>query len=196
MPSATVTRASSTSGGRAGRPRPATTRSHERVFAVACGMGLDARIMEAAEHEWKRRMGFGAYVGAAVREVMHLETATFRIDADGETLDIEGYLALVVNAGDLVPGRIGPRRPVDPADGQLDLIVLGGRHPVAGLVSAVEVMVRSGELSGGVIRRAVRQVAIDAEPAQPIETDGDPHPPGRLEASVIPAALTILVLAR
>ena len=169
---------------------------HERIFAVACGMGLDARSMEAAEHEWKRRMGFGAYVGAAVREVMHLETATFHIEADDETLDIEGYLALVVNAGDLVPGRIGPRRPVDPADGQLDLIVLGGTHPVAGLVSAVEVMVRSGELSGGVIRRAVRRVAIDAEPAQPIETDGDPHPPGRLEASVIPAALTILVPAR
>ncbi|MFL5647451.1 MAG: diacylglycerol/lipid kinase family protein [Chloroflexota bacterium] len=166
---------------------------HERIFAVACGMGLDARIMEAAEHEWKRRMGFGAYVGAAVREVLRLESAQFHIVADGEALEIEGYLALVVNAGDLVPGRIGPRRPVDPSDGELDLIVLGGTNPAKGLVSAFEVMLRAGDLTGGVIRRAVREVAIDAEPAQPIETDGDPHPPGRLEASVIPAALTILV---
>src|SRR5689334_13384944 len=30
---------------------PGETR--ERLFAVACGMGLDARIMAAAEHEWK-----------------------------------------------------------------------------------------------------------------------------------------------
>ena len=169
---------------------------NERVFAVTSGMGLDARIMEAAEHEWKRRMGFGAYVGAAVREVFRLESAHFHIEADGDVLDIEGYLALVVNAGDLVPGRIGPRRPVDPSDGLLDLIVLGGRNPVAGLKSAVEVMVRSGEIAGGVIRRAVHEVVIEAEPAQPIETDGDPHPPGRLEASVIPAALTILVPTR
>jgi diacylglycerol kinase family enzyme len=180
-----------------GRARwtPATgdTTPEERIFAVACGMGLDARIMAAAEHEWKRRMGFGAYVGAAVREVLRLETARFHIDADGEALDIEGYLALVVNAGDLVPGRIGPRRPVDPSDGQLDLIVLGGSHPVAGLVSAVEVMVRSGELAGGVIRRAVRKVVIDAEPAQPIETDGEAHPAGRLEADVLPGALSVLV---
>ena len=165
----------------------------ERVFAVACGMGLDARIMAAAEHEWKRRMGFGAYVGAAVREVMRLETARFHIEADGEVLDIDGYLALVVNAGDLVPGRIGPRRPVDPSDGQLDLIVLGGTNPAKGLVSALEVMVRAGELAGGVIRRAVREVVIDAEPAQPIETDGEAHPAGRLEAKVIPGALTVLV---
>ena len=49
-------------------------------------------------------------------------------------------------------------------------------------------MVRSGDLEGRVIRRAVREVRIEAEPAQPIETDGDHHPPGWLEARVIPAA--------
>ena len=79
------------------------TTPNERLFAVACGMGLDARIMAAAEHEWKRRMGFGAYIGAAVREVLRLETARFHIEADGETLDIEGYLVLIANAGELVP---------------------------------------------------------------------------------------------
>jgi diacylglycerol kinase (ATP) len=169
---------------------------HERIFAVACGMGLDARIMAAAEHEWKRRMRFGAYVGAAVRELMRLETARFHIEADDETLDLDGYLVLVANAGELVPGRVGPRRPIDPADGRLDLIVVGGRHPVAGLRSAVELMVRSGELDGSVIRRSVRSVVVEAEPAQPIETDGDTHPPGRLEAEVIPGALTVLVPQR
>ncbi len=170
--------------------------THERIFAVACGMGLDARIMAAAEHEWKRRMRFGAYVGAAVREAFRLETARFHIDADGETLELEGYLALVANAGELVPGRIGPRRPIDPSDGRLDLIVLGGANAAAGLIGAVELLVRSGDLGGGVIRRAVSEVRIAAEPAQPIETDGDAHPPGRLEASVIPGALTVLVPPR
>jgi len=170
--------------------------THERTFAVACGMGLDARIMAAAEHEWKRRMRFGAYIGAAVREVLRLETARFHITADGEAIELEGYLALVANAGELVPGRIGPRRPIDPGDGLLDLIVLGGANPAAGLRSAVELLVRSGDLGGAVIRRTMTQVAIEAEPAQPIETDGDPHPAGRLEARVIAAAMTVLVPAR
>jgi diacylglycerol kinase (ATP) len=172
---------------------PLDAAEHERIFAVACGMGLDARIMAAAEHEWKRRIRFGAYVGAAVRELMRLETARFHIKADDETLDVDGYLVLVANAGELVPGRVGPRRAIDPADGQLDLIVVGGRHPVAGLRSAVELMVRSGELDGSVIRRSIRSVVIEADPAQPIETDGDPHPAGRLEAEVIPGALNVLV---
>ena len=48
--------------------------SQERLFTVACGMGLDARIMAAAADEWKRRMRFGAYVGAALRELVRLES--------------------------------------------------------------------------------------------------------------------------
>jgi diacylglycerol kinase family enzyme len=51
-----------------GMPGPGTDQGPaERIFIVACGMGLDARIMAAAESEWKRRLRFGAYVGAAIR---------------------------------------------------------------------------------------------------------------------------------
>jgi len=182
-----------------GQPAPETDPAdpaHERIFIVACGMGLDARIMAAAEHEWKRRIRFGAYVGAAVRELLRLESARFRIVADGERLEIEGYLALVANAGELVPGRIGPRQPIDPGDGRLDLIVLGGTDPIAGLRGAAELLVRSGDLDGRVIRRSVTEVSIEAEPAQPCETDGDPHPAGRLEARVVPGGLTVLAPRR
>ena len=171
-------------------------RSHERTFVVACGMGLDARIMAAAEHEWKRRMRFGAYVGAALRELVRLESATFRIVADGEPFETVGYLVLVANAGDLVPGRIGPRQRIDPTDGRLDLIVLGGSGPIDAAHSAVELMLRVGEQHGRVIRRLVNEVEISAEPPQPLETDGDHHPAGRLEASVVPGALTVFVPAR
>ena len=89
---------------------------NERIFTVACGMGLDARIMAAAEHEWKRHLKFGAYIGAAVREVVRLESSRFRIVADGDLIEIEGYLVLVANAGELVPGRVGPRQPIDPVE--------------------------------------------------------------------------------
>ena len=165
---------------------------HERHFVVACGMGLDARIMAAAEHEWKRRIQFGAYVGAAVREAARLRPARFRIRADGVEIDITGLVVLVANCGDLIPGRLGARQPLDPTDGRLDLIVVGGRSLLDGLRGAAALLWRVGEQDGTVIRRDVRDVRIEAEPAQPIETDGDPHPPGWLEASVLPGALTVL----
>ena len=152
-------------------------------------MGLDARIMAAAEHEWKRRLRFGAYVGAAVRELGRLQTARFRIVADGDAIEIVGYLVLVANAGQLVPGRIGPRQPIDPSSGRLELIVIGGTDPLAALHGAAQLMLRTGDLGPRVIRRSISQVTIEADPAQPIETDGDHHGAGRLEVGVVPGAV-------
>ena len=168
-------------------------KTQECLFTAACGLGLDARVMAAAEHEWKRRLKFGAYIGAAVREFTRLEASQFRIVADGETIEIVGHLVLVANAGELVPGRIGPRQPIDPTDGLLELIVLGGAGALEALHGAAALMLRTGELSGGVIRRSIREVTIESEPLQPIEIDGDHHPPTNLEVSVVPGAVSVLV---
>jgi diacylglycerol kinase (ATP) len=166
---------------------------HERPFLVACGTGFDARVMAAAEHQWKRHLRFGAYVGAAVRELARMTPARFRIVADGDVIELVGLVVLIANAGEIVPGRIGPRQPIDPADGRLDLIVIGGRDVLAGLRGAADVLFRTGDLDGAVVRRSVSAVRVDSDPAQPVQTDGDAHEPGWLEATVLPGALTVLV---
>ena len=176
-------RVGSTSGGPAGDARGRTIRPTppraERIFTVACGMGLDARIMAAAEHEWKRRLRFGAYVGAAVRELVRLESARFRIVADGETLEIEGYLVLVANAGELVPGRIGPRQPIDPSTAGSSSSSSAAPTRSAALRGAAELMLRSGELGGG-RHPALRQRGPDRGRARPADRDRRRPPPRRL----------------
>ncbi len=170
-------------------------RAGEGIFLVACGIGADARIMEAAEHEWKRRMRFGAYVGAALRELTRLTVADLDVVADGDRSSRPGYTAMVANCGDIIPGRVGPRQRIDPHDGMLDLIVLGGSDPIAGARGAVEVLVRKGPLDGAAVRRLVRTVRIEATPPQPIQVDGDVLPPGWLEVEVRPASLQVVVPA-
>ena len=166
---------------------------HERAFTVAAGMGFDARIMALAEGEWKRRLGFGAYIGATVHALARLEPARFHIVADEVPIDLEGLVVLIGNCGDLVPGRLGARRPLDLGDGRLDLFVVGGRSLVDGLRGAIDLLWRTGDSNDHVVRRGVRSVRVEATPAQPLQTDGDHHPPGWLEATVRPGALTVLV---
>ncbi len=175
--------------GRPGVARP----DGSSVFVVAAGLGLDARIMDAAHEEWKHRMRFGAYVGAMLREVTRLAPADFTITADGDRFERHGHLVLVANAGQIIPGRVGPREPIDPGDGRLDLLVVGGGGMAGGLRSAAELLLRTGDLDGTAVRRKVREVRIESEPPQPVETDGDVHAPGWLAARIVPAAVTLLV---
>ena len=76
-------------------------------------------MIAAAEHEWKRRLRFGAYVGAALREAMRLTPAVFRITADGAEVEIVGLVVLIANTGDLIGAarRTPADRPVGRAPG-------------------------------------------------------------------------------
>lgn len=163
------------------------------MFVVAAGTGLDARIMEAAHEDWKRRLRFGAYVGATLREVLRHATVDLVITADGETLERRGHLALVANTGQIIPGRLGPRRPIDPSDGRLDLLVVAGDGIPSGLRSVADLLIRAGELHGSTIRRTVQEVRIETSPPQPVQTDGDVHPRGWLAARLAPKGVTLLV---
>jgi diacylglycerol kinase (ATP) len=164
------------------------------AFAVACGIGFDARVMSTASTEMKRRLGFFAYVVATLREATRLRPVTFRIDADGEVHEVHGLVVLVANCGQLIPGLIGPRHPIDPTDGLLDVIVVTARGIPGGLVGAAESL-----LAGGTPHRLPRslrvrasRVRVVAEPREPVQIDGDAYEADWLEAAVQPGAITIL----
>ena len=166
------------------------------TFVVACGMGLDARIMEATDLHLKRRFSFGAYMASAAREVFRPRPSLFRVDVDGDVSESTGLLVLVANAGELIPGLLGPRRAIDPCDGLLEVLVLGGRNAFGAARGGLELLLRRDGPHGGLaLRRSGRTIRVSAEPAQPIQIDGDVHGQGWLEARIVPGALTVLVPA-
>jgi len=166
------------------------------VFVVACGMGLDARIMAGTDPGLKRRFSFGAYVAAALREVLRPQPSRFVVEADGQRHELTGLSVLVANAGELIPGLLGPRQAIDPSDGRLDILVLGGRGMVGAARGGIELLLRMDGPHGGVaLRRTASHVRVEAMPAQPIQIDGDVHGVGWLDARILPGALTILVPA-
>lgn len=85
--------------------------------------------------------------------------------------------------------------PIDPTDGRLDLLGVGGRNLFAVARGAADLLLRTGALDGSVIRRPARFVRIESEPPQPVQTDGDAHAPGWLEATIRPGALHVVVPA-
>jgi diacylglycerol kinase (ATP) len=176
--------------GVAGEPEPTA----EEVFVVACGMGLDARIMRGTDPSLKRRFSFGAYVVAGMREILRPSPSRFTIEVDGERFALTGLSVLIANAGELIPGVLRPRQVIDPASGRLELLVLGGRGVMGAARGGLELLLRTDGPHGGLaLRRTATRIRVEGSPAQPIQIDGDVHGVGWLDAVVLPGALTVLV---
>jgi diacylglycerol kinase family enzyme len=177
--------------------RPASPDDPSERFTVACGAGFDAVVMAATSRDAKRRLGVGAYFAAAARLIGTLRPIHFRIEVDGLDVETEGIAALVANCGDLVPGVLRPRIPLDPADGLLELLVLRAGGPLGSIRAAFELLAARapdapGVPSGRSLRVRGRRISVVPDPPVALQVDGDPYPAGWLTASVMPGALRVL----
>jgi len=167
-----------------------------RLFAVAAGVGWDARVMAATAGSHKHRLGRLAYWVSALGLLGEMRPSPYVIDVDGERLELEATVALVANAGELIPGLVRPRLPIVPDDGLLDLLVLRVASVAGGIRGALELLDRTdlgGSPSGAAFRARGRVIRIEAIPAQPRQVDGDGHGTGVLEAIVRAGALDVIV---
>jgi diacylglycerol kinase family enzyme len=173
---------------------------HAERFAVAAGMGFDARVMAATTSAAKARYGVLAYFATVMRIVASLPVANAEIVVDGRTYELQTVAVLVANCGQVVPGLLGPRVTLDPSDGLLDVIAIRGgpwltKVPIAAR-SALHSLLRTDAESGGhSLRLRGEKVSVRTQPPEPIELDGDPldSARGAFAATIQPASLTVLV---
>ena len=165
------------------------------VFTVACGLGLDARVMAGASADLKRRLGFGAYVVATAREAARLRPAMYHIEVHDDVHQVRGLVVLIANCGQIVPWLIGPRRRIDPTDGLLDVFVVTADGLPSGVSSAAGMLLSAAEppqRRARSLRLRAARVRVTAEPREPIQVDGDPHEADWLEAQLEPGAIQVL----
>ena len=165
------------------------------TFAIGCGVGFDAHVMASTPSDMKRRFGRSAYFVQAARLAVEIEAIPHRITVDGETIETRASIALIANMGELVPGVVGPRLPIVPDDGLLDLIVVGARGPLHGMKGLIDQLFRT-RLGGGSgsdsLRVRGRVIEVEADRPEPLQVDGDHVGWGRLAARVLPGALRVL----
>jgi diacylglycerol kinase (ATP) len=171
-----------------------TVGGEDHDFAVACGVGFDARVMQATDTAEKRRWGKLAYFASAIRQGRHVRNGTHEITLDGVRTTTEAVQVFIANLG-----RMGwllePRRRIQPDDGLLDVIVVRASGPLPGLLAGWEALRQRdlGEHAGGhVLRAQAREVRIETEPERLVETDGSVVGWTPITVSIRPAALTVI----
>jgi YegS/Rv2252/BmrU family lipid kinase len=166
-----------------------------RLFLTMAGLGLDAKMLDDASEAVKRRFGWGAYVGSALR---HLWDRPMRVSLrtdSGSPLQRRASVIIVGNVGTLQGGL--PLLPgAQPDDGRLDMVVLTARTLAGWLAVALHVLLRRPGATARVIRRTCTEVSVEVDRAHRWEIDGEVMGRTReLIVTVRPGALLVRVPA-
>jgi YegS/Rv2252/BmrU family lipid kinase len=164
----------------------------DRCFTVMAGMGFDAEMLAATPEKLKRRLGWPAYVIAALGR-LRSRPMRVRIRLDSRPpIHRRARTVLVGNVGRL-QGGIPLLPDAVPDDGCLDVAVLTPHSLRHWLLLAWGVLRRRRDVARLETFRA-RSVEITSDREQPRQLDGDVIEPGRLLAATVrPRALWLCV---
>jgi diacylglycerol kinase family enzyme/membrane-associated phospholipid phosphatase len=165
----------------------------EKTFVVMAGLGLDAAIMESARTDLKDKMGWSAYVVAALKQIRY---PSLRVEISIDSGPFEKYRARTVvigNVGYLQAGiPLLPDAVID--DGLLDVVVIAPRRSLGWLSLVVRVMLRRPKTDDRLARMTGRRVVVRAANPTPRQLDGDSVGPGHeLRAEVQAGVLLVRV---
>lgn len=166
-----------------------------RDFAVACGVGFDARVVRATGTREKLRWGRLAYFAHVLRQSANIHNVEHELVLDGVVSTTDAAQVFVANFGRMLP-FMAPQLPVEPDDGKLDVVVVRASGPVSALLAGWEAL-RQGDVgesdAGHVYRARASEVTIRTTPPRLVEADGSIIGTTPVTVTVLPGALTVLV---
>jgi diacylglycerol kinase family enzyme len=160
-----------------GRKRIDVGMADGQAFAVMAGMGFDAEMLEGTSEVAKKRIGWLAYVGGAVKHLRNRPMRVRVIVDGGPPMPRRPRTVIVGNVGRL-QGGVRLLGDATPDDGKLDVAILSPNN-----------LRHWAELAWAVVRRHDRvprmetyraeRVEIQSLRAEPRQLDGDLIDPGK-----------------
>ncbi|WP_084105589.1 diacylglycerol kinase family protein [Demequina sp. NBRC 110056] len=175
------------------------------AFTVMAGVGIDAHMITETDEDLKGKVGWLAYVESLGRAVSASDIIHMDLTVDGEEVQRREAHTLIVGNCGILTGGVTLLPDADPADGELDMLVLSAED-VGGWLDTLRSMVWDNGLkrmvgasdeaasSDSVEHRRATAVALDLEEPRVLELDGDEvGESDHVEFSLQPGALQVRV---
>ncbi|PJJ63798.1 diacylglycerol/lipid kinase family protein [Compostimonas suwonensis] len=158
--------------------------TERHAFVVMAGFGIDAHMITETDDELKAKAGWLAYVESLGRAVAASDVIDLRLGLDGGAAeDISAHTLIVGNCG-TIQGGITLLPDADPADGELDLLILNA-DGIAGWADTARNMIwdngikrlitggDTAESSESSTHRRAATVEIELSEPRMVEIDGE-----------------------
>lgn len=166
----------------------------DHCFLLRASIGFEAAMVEGADRELKDRLGVFAYALSAMQTLNASRIDKYRLNLDGEAVEVEGLACIVANSGMMgVPGLSLSLAPdIDISDGLLDVVVVT-RSDLPGILSLITNVVTGNENPNIMQRWKVREAVIHADPPLPVQLDGEILAETPVTVRVLPRAVRAIV---
>jgi diacylglycerol kinase (ATP) len=171
-----------------------------RFFAVAAGVGIDARMVRDTPAWMKRQLGVLAYAitasKAALGAVLRREFFLVRLTVDGVVHDRPAAAAMVANFGAILHDRITFGPGIQSDDGVLDACVYSPRSLGDAFRIMWRLLRRDFSSDDCILYQSGRHIRIETTPRHEVQADGELIGETPLDVVVQPLAAEFLVPRR
>lgn len=165
---------------------------NDRYFLHMAGAGFDSRLFDSADPELKKRVGWLAYLPAAIKALRE-PACKFRITIDDDVMDLESPLVLVANGSSVINTRLRIGSDIRPDDGQLDVLVVTATKPHELASVLARFAASQMDESQFVIYRRAQSVTLECPRPVAVQLDGDVIEQTPAEFRVLPQDIGVIV---
>jgi diacylglycerol kinase family enzyme len=158
------------------------------------GAGFDSAFFSLTDPNLKRKVGWLAYLPAAVR-ALNRDSFRLSIQTPDMKVEVESPLVLVANGASIINPRFRLTSLIRKDDGLLDVLVITATTPVQLARVFARVATMQLERSPYLIHVRASEVSIDAVPTVDVELDGEVVERTPVVFKVDPGAVKLIVPA-
>lgn len=143
-----------------------------RAFLHMAGAGFDSELLDLTSSDLKRKVGWMAYLPAAVAALRTLPVR-YTIRTPDTEINVVSPLVLIANGGSIIHPRFRLHSGIRKDDGLLDVLVITATTPVELARVLGRLATMNLERSPYLIHLKTTEVSVSATITVPVELDGD-----------------------
>ncbi|HYJ12627.1 MAG TPA: diacylglycerol kinase family protein [Thermomicrobiales bacterium] len=165
----------------------------DRTFLHMAGMGIDSLLFELADANLKRKVGWMAYLPAAMKALTRpMATYTIRT-AERDMVNVKSPLVLIANGRSIIAPQFRLDSRIRFDDGKLDVAVVTATRPDE--IARVLARLATRQLFDSPLVEwfTTTEITVEADPPMAVQLDGDVALHTPISISIAPGAVTIIV---
>ncbi len=169
-----------------------TTGAVQRHFVNVAGAGFDSEVNETANDMRMNLGATGTYVASVLKTLPKFQPAEFRVELDGEVLELGAMLVVVANSVSYGGGmRVTPQASI--VDGMLDVCIVEAMS-IPAFLRAFPKVFRGTHVTHPKVRMArSARVRLEADRRVQVYADGERVGPLPAVFEILPGALPVVV---